>query len=75
LAGETCCDDICFAFDKASRRNVLVDFNARPVFSEDSSAERINLAEGDGSHSGPFKAKTETADSREEIEDIHVRLQ
>jgi len=43
------------------------------MLGEDSSTERIDLAERDGSHSGSFKSETEAADAAEEIEDIHSR--
>jgi hypothetical protein len=37
---------------------------------EDSPAEWIDFAEGDGSHSGSLEAKAEAADSAEEVEHI-----
>jgi hypothetical protein len=45
------------------------------VLGEHSSAERIDLAERDGSHPGPFEPEGEAADAREQVKDIHVRLQ
>lgn len=42
------------------------------MLGEDSPAERIDLAECDGSHPGSFEAEAETADPAEKIEDIHL---
>jgi hypothetical protein len=44
------------------------------MLGEDAAAERIDLAEGDGSHPGALEAEAETADPAEEIEDIHAAL-
>jgi hypothetical protein len=41
------------------------------MLGEDAPSERLDFAERDGSHSGPFKAETETANPTEKIEDIH----
>jgi hypothetical protein len=71
LAGESCRDDIRFASDKASRRNVLVDFNARPSFGKYPLAISVDLTERDGSHSGSFEPEAESADAGKEVEDIH----
>jgi hypothetical protein len=38
------------------------------------SAIWVDLAEGDGSHSGSFEAEGEAADAREQVEDIHGTL-
>jgi hypothetical protein len=42
------------------------------VLAEHSSAEGIDLTEGDGSHPGSFEPETESANAAEEIEDIHA---
>jgi hypothetical protein len=41
------------------------------MLGEDTSAIVVDLAECDGSHTGPFEAEAEAADSAEEVEDIH----
>jgi hypothetical protein len=51
--------------------NVIVDGDTRPVLGEDAPTERIDFAERDGSHSGPFEAETKSADAGKEVEDIH----
>jgi hypothetical protein len=43
-----------------------------PVLSQDGSAIRFDLAEGDGAHSGAFEAEGEAADAGKEVEDIHL---
>jgi hypothetical protein len=42
------------------------------VPSEDSAGKWLDLAECDGSHPGSFEAEAETANSAEEVEDIHL---
>jgi hypothetical protein len=41
------------------------------VLCEDASAIGVDLAEGDGSHAGPFEAEAKSADAGKEVEDIH----
>ena len=41
------------------------------MLGEDAAAVGIDLAEGDGSHSGSLEPEAEPADPAEEIEDIH----
>jgi hypothetical protein len=41
------------------------------VLSQDGSAIGIDLAEGDGSHSGSFEPEAEAANTGKEVEDIH----
>jgi hypothetical protein len=43
--------------------NVVVARDVRPMLLEDGSTIGIDLAERDGSHSGSFEAKRETADA------------
>jgi hypothetical protein len=42
------------------------------VLCEHATAEWINLAERNCSHSGSFKSEAETADAGKEVEDIHL---
>ena len=51
--------------------DVVIAGDVGPVLGEDASAVGVDLAEGDGSHSGALKAKRETADAGKEIEDAH----
>jgi hypothetical protein len=46
--------------------------DAGPVLGKDLPAERIDFAERDGSHPGPFEAEAETSDAGKEVEDIHL---
>jgi hypothetical protein len=43
-----------------------------PVLSQYGSAVLVTLTEGDSSHSGSLKPETESANTAEEVEDIHV---
>jgi hypothetical protein len=61
LAGEAPADDVGFSGGKLSRCDVVVLLDVRPVLCEDSPTERLDFAEGDGLHSGSFKAKAETS--------------
>jgi hypothetical protein len=45
------------------------------VFCENSTAEGVNLTEGDSPHSGSFEPEAEAANSAEEVEDIHLFFQ
>jgi hypothetical protein len=45
------------------------------VPSQDGSAIGIDLAEGDGSHSGALEPEAEAADPAEKVEDIHAMIQ
>ena len=38
---------------------------------EDAPAVGVDFAEGNGSHSGPFKSEAEAADAGKKVEDIH----
>jgi hypothetical protein len=51
--------------------DISVNRDIWPVLSEHGLAIGIDLAEGDGSHSGSFEAEAEAADSAEKVEDIH----
>jgi hypothetical protein len=51
--------------------NISVNRDIWPVLSQHSLAERLDLAEGDGSHSGSFESEREAANAGKEIEDIH----
>ena len=42
------------------------------MLGEDTSAVGIDLAEGDGSHSGALEAEAKSADAAEKIENIHL---
>jgi hypothetical protein len=74
LAGEAAADDIDaigepFALeapDVGKARDV------RPVLSQDGSAIGLDLAEGDGPHSGPFEPEAEAADAGKEVEHIQI---
>lgn len=46
------------------RVNVIEAGEARPVFGEDGSTELVTLAEGNGSHTGSFKAKGKSSYTR-----------
>jgi len=61
LAGEPADDDI--GRGELGCSNVVVAGDAWPVLGEDAPAERIDLAERDGSHSGSFEPEAETANS------------
>ena len=50
-----------------------MDGDAWPMLGEHTPAIGIDFAEGDGSHSGSFEPKAESANSGEEVEDIHRR--
>lgn len=67
LAREACRDEV--ASNVGNRSNVFMDWDVCPMLSEDCSAVRVNLAEGDCPHSCSLKPETESADSGEEIED------
>jgi hypothetical protein len=54
------------------RSHVVVARDVRPVLCEDGSAERLDFAERDGSHSGSLKPEAEAADTAKEVEDAHV---
>jgi len=54
--------------------NVVKAWDARPVLGEDRTAVFISLTEGDRSHTGSFESETESANTAEEVEDIHVSL-
>jgi len=41
------------------------------MLGEHASAERVDFAERNGSHSGSFEPETESTNSREEVEHIH----
>jgi hypothetical protein len=51
--------------------DIVMTGDSRPPPGEYSPAECGDLAECDGSHSGPFEPEAESSDSAEEIEDIH----
>lgn len=51
--------------------HIVVAGDVRPVLCEHPSAEGIDLAEGDGSHSCALKAETESADAGKEVKDVH----
>ncbi len=51
--------------------DVAVDRDSGPVLFEDGLAVGLDFTEGNRSHSGSFKPKAKTTDSREEVEDIH----
>jgi len=51
--------------------HVVVNRNIWPVPSQDGAAVGVDLAEGDGSHSGALKAEREAADPAEEVKDVH----
>jgi len=52
--------------------HVVVAGDAGKVLGEDVSTEGLDLAERDGSHSGPLEPEAETADPAEKIEDIQA---
>jgi hypothetical protein len=41
----------------------MIDWNARPVLGEHFPAERVDLTERDGSHSGSFEPEAEAANA------------
>lgn len=61
------------ALDAGECADVVMDGDAWPVLSEDGPAVGVDLAEGDGTHSGSFKPEAETADPAEEVEDTDTR--
>jgi hypothetical protein len=64
LAGEASANNVnCSNVGAFEFRNVVMDGDARPVLGEDFPAERIDLTEGNGSHSGSFEPETESANS------------
>jgi hypothetical protein len=76
LAGEPTADDIngnsiCSEAIGGEFTDIGIAGNAGPVLGEDSATEGVDLAEGDGSHSGSLETETETADTWEKVEDIH----
>lgn len=52
--------------------DVVIAGDSGPMFSQDGSGEWFDFTERDGSHSSSFKAEREAADSRKEVEDIHL---
>jgi hypothetical protein len=52
--------------------NVVEARNVGPVLAQNGSAVFISLAEGNGSHPGSLESETESANTTEEIEDIHA---
>jgi hypothetical protein len=73
LTGKAGGDDI--TRDAIEAFNICKSGYIGPPMGENLSAKDVDLAERDGSHSGPLKAEGEAANSREQIEDIHVHLQ
>jgi len=79
LAGEPAADEVGRGNAVASqspgreRSHVVVEGNAGPVPGEDAPAPGIALAERDGPHSRPGKAKAETTDAAEQVKDAHGR--
>jgi len=76
LAWEPAADDIhgnaiCPEAIGSENCDIVVAGDAGPVLGEDAAAVGIDLAEGDGSHSGSLEPEAEPADPAEEIEDIH----
>lgn len=54
--------------------HVVVAGNAGPVAPEDPPGVVVDLAEGDGAHSGALESEREAADAAEQVEDIHADL-
>ena len=52
--------------------DVVIAGDGGPMLGKDSPGERVNFTERDSSHSSSFKAEREAADSRKEVEDIHL---
>jgi hypothetical protein len=64
LTGESSRDDICFAFLKLPRFNVIVAGYVGPMLCQDVPAERVDLAEGNGPETASaFKPEAEAADA------------
>jgi hypothetical protein len=53
--------------------HVVVADDIGPVLAQDSPAESVSLAEGNGSHPGSLKSETKSSDAAEEVEDIQLR--
>jgi hypothetical protein len=73
LAGEATANNVGEASVEPECANVVVAGDIRPMLGEDSAAEGIDFAEGDGSHSGSFKPEAESADAGKEVKHPHLR--
>jgi hypothetical protein len=71
LARESSANKVCCAFGWLKSSDVVMAGDAWPVLGEDSSAEWVDFAEGDGSHPSSLEAEAESADAAEEVEDTH----
>jgi hypothetical protein len=71
LAGEASSDNVNWPnVEGVEFAHVLEAVDTGPVLSQDSSAIRLDLAEGDGAESpGAFKPEAESADAGKEVED------
>jgi hypothetical protein len=74
LTGEATTDDINGSSICVKRGDVVVAGDAGPMLGEDALAERVELAEVDGSEPGALEAETDAADPGEQVEDIDGSL-
>jgi hypothetical protein len=75
LARESSSDNVNWAdVFGAQVTHILEAGHVRPMLPKHCSAVGVDFAEGDGTHSGSLEPEGETADSAEEIEDIHPSL-
>ena len=74
MARESATDDIGATRLTSELSHVTVDGDCRPVSAQDGSTVRLDLAERDGTEPGSFESKAKSADSAEEIEDIHFAV-
>jgi hypothetical protein len=66
LAGEAAANNIDGAdIELAKFADIFEDGDVGPVSSQHRSAERLDLAEGNGPHPGSFKSKRESSDAAE----------
>jgi hypothetical protein len=65
-------DSICGKSSGSESCNVVVDWDVRPVLSQDGAAVGLDFAEGDGSHSGSFEPEAESSDPGKEVKNAHV---
>lgn len=75
LAGESPANNVNWSnVESPEFSHVGMAGHVGPVLAQDCPAERVDLAEGNGSHPGSFEPEREAADSAEEIEDIQQWL-
>jgi hypothetical protein len=76
LAGEPAADDVnAIELTQSScieRTDILEARNLRPLLAENSPAVGLNFAERDRTHSGSLEPEAESADSAEDVKDVHA---